>query len=1020
MIESVQREGDVAMIVPRYYENLTALHDNTMPARAYYIPASVRMEDLVEHREHSDRFQLLNGQWNFKYYESIYDVIEPFYEKGHDLSGFDSISVPGVWQMEGYDTHQYTNIRYPFPFDPPYVPQDIPCGTYVHRFNYQKVENTPKAFLTFEGVDSCFYVWLNGVYVGYSQVSHVTSEFDVTSLLQEGENTLAVLNLKWCDGSYLEDQDKFRMSGIFRDVYLLKRPEKAVKDYFIKTIVKADDAIMQMDLSFYAPITTKIKVENREGQCVADAVISEDGQVELEVKDPILWNTENPYLYTVILETADEVIVDRIGFRTIEIKDKVLYFNGQKIKFRGVNRHDSDPETGAVISIEQMKKDLMLMKQHNFNAIRSSHYPNAPYFYQLCDQYGFMVIDEADLEAHGPFMIYRKEDTEENRFQRWNEKIADDPSWEGAITDRVQLMVQREKNRTSIVMWSMGNESAYGCNFEKALSWTKQFDPSRITQYESARYRNYDRTYHFENLDLYSRMYPALEEIAKYLEKDGSKPFLLVEYCHSMGNGPGDFEEYFQMIQKDDRMCGGFVWEWCDHAIAHGKAANGKTMYYYGGDHDESIFCIDGLVYPDRRLHTGILEYKNVYRPVRIVSYEEQTGKLVLHNYMDFDDMKDFLEIRYELTQDGTMVEEGSLTDVSAAPHQDTETELVLNIPETGRVYLKLKYYLKKKMPLLQPGHELGFEEWKLHNKDDRNQTAVQYMQGGEMSAANQIRVTENHVSFRFTSDKFTYVLDKRTGLFTELETAGKKRMNHPMELNIWRAPTDNDMFLKEEWKKAHYDEAYTRAYQIVIVPGSEKIQIREHLAVVADTVQKILDMKLTWEIDCFGRIKTSISAVKDPEFPVLPRFGLRLFLDKTWDEVTCYGMGPQESYRDKHQASSHGLYHSKVADLHEDYIRPQENGSHYDCDFVTVGNFNSGITVVSENPFSFNASVYTQEELERVAHNYELEESDSTVLCIDYAQNGIGSNSCGPEVQEKYRLDEEQFAFGVELILQL
>lgn len=366
------------------------------------------------------------------------------------------------------------------------------------------------------------------------------------------------------------------------------------------------------------------------------------------------------------------------------------------------------------------------------------------------------------------------------------------------------------------------------------------------------------------------------------------------------------------------------------------------------------------------------------------------------------------------------MVEEGSLTDVSAAPHQDTETELVLNIPETGRVYLKLKYYLKKKMPLLQPGHELGFEEWKLHNEDDRNQTPVQYMQGGEMSAANKIRVTENHVSFRFSSDKFTYVLDKRTGLFTEFETAGKKRMNHPMELNIWRAPTDNDMFLKEEWKKAHYDEAYTRAYQIEIVPDHNTIRIQEHLAVVADTVQKILDMKLTWEIDCFGRIKTSISAEKDPEFPVLPRFGLRLFLDKTWDEVTYYGMGPQESYRDKHQASSHGLYHSKVADLHEDYIRPQENGSHYDCDFVTVGNSNSGITVVSENPFSFNASVYTQEELERVAHNYELEESDSTVLCIDYAQNGIGSNSCGPEVLEKYRLDEEQFAFGVELILQL
>ena len=1007
------------MIVPRYYENLTALHDNTMPARAYYIPASVRMEDLVEHREHSDRFQLLNGQWNFKYYESIYDVIEPFYEKGHDLSGFDSISVPGVWQMEGYDTHQYTNIRYPFPFDPPYVPQDIPCGTYVHRFNYQKVENAPKAFLTFEGVDSCFYVWLNGVYVGYSQVSHATSEFDVTSLLQEGENTLAVLNLKWCDGSYLEDQDKFRMSGIFRDVYLLKRPEKAVKDYFIKTIVKADDAIMQMDLSFYAPITTKIKVENREGQCVADAVISEDGQVELEVKDPILWNTENPYLYTVILETADEVIVDRIGFRTIEIKDKVLYFNGQKIKFRGVNRHDSDPETGAVISIEQMKKDLMLMKQHNFNAIRSSHYPNAPYFYQLCDQYGFMVIDEADLEAHGPFMIYRKEDTEENRFKCWNEKIADDPSWEGAITDRVQLMVQREKNRTSIVMWSMGNESAYGCNFEKALSWTKQFDPSRITQYESARYRNYDRTYHFENLDLYSRMYPSLQEIEDYLKNDGSKPFLLVEYCHSMGNGPGDFEDYFQMIHKDDRMCGGFVWEWCDHAIAHGTAENGKTRYYYGGDHGETIhdgnFCMDGLVYPDRTPHTGLLEYKNVYRPVRIVSYDQENGQMVLHNYMDFDDLKDYVDIFYEMTQDGLTVEKGKLANVVASPHSDAEVELKLQVPNTGKIYLKLIYRLKKEMPLLEQGYELGFDEMKLANEDDRNRQAVKWLE--QKKGIGTIAVKENDKQIVLQAKDFTYVLDKRTGLFENMQFAGRSYINHPMELNIWRAPTDNDMYIKLEWKKAHYDAAYTRAYRIEVLQNKHGVLIMEHLAVVADTVQKILDVEMTWKINEDGKIEAVIEAVKDKEFPDLPRFGIRMFLNKKMDEITYFGMGPQESYRDKHQASCHGLFRSKVAQMHEDYIRPQENGSHYDCDYVELTNGQCGIAAVSKNPFSFNASVYTQEELERVSHNYELKESDSTVFCMDYAMNGIGSNSCGPDVMDKYRFDEEAFQFQFELI---
>ena len=1007
------------MLVPRFYEDLNVMHDKTMPARTYYIPASVRMNDLVEHRERSDRFQLLNGEWKFQYYNSIYDVTESFYEKGYDVSGFDQVTVPGVWQMDGYDTHQYTNIRYPFPFDPPYVPQDIPCGAYVHNFEYNREKKASKAFLNFEGVDSCFYVWVNGVYAGYSQVSHATSEFDVTDLLNEGENTLAVLVLKWCDGSYLEDQDKFRMSGIFRDVYLLKRPEKTIRDYHITTDVEKDRVTVKLDMYFSEPVETKVTIEDKYGAVVARGEAAEDGVLELTVLNPVLWNAENPYLYQIILTMPDEVIVDRIGFRTIEIRDKVVYFNGEKIKFRGVNRHDSDPETGFVIDVRQIKKDLMLMKQHNFNAIRSSHYPNAPYFYQMCDEYGFMVIDEADIEAHGPFMLYRKEDTDQNRFRRWNEKIADDPAWEKAIVDRVRLMVQRDKNRPCIVMWSMGNESAYGCNFEKALAWTKNFDPDRITQYESARYRNYDITYDYDNLDLYSRMYPSLQEIEDYLKNDGSKPFLLVEYCHSMGNGPGDFEDYFQMIHKDDRMCGGFVWEWCDHAIAHGTAENGKTRYYYGGDHGEAIhdgnFCMDGLVYPDRTPHTGLLEYKNVYRPVRVVSYDWKNGQIVLHNYMDFDDLNNYVDIFYEMTQDGITVEKGKLANVVAAPHSDAMVELKLQVPSTGKVYLKLIYRLKKQMPLLKPGHELGFDEIKLANEDDRNRQAVKWLEQEKEVGA--IDVKENERQVVLQANDFTYVFDKRTGLFEDMQFAGRSYIDHPMELNIWRAPTDNDMYIKKEWKKAHYDAAYTRAYRIEVLQNKHGVFIMEHVAVVADTVQKILDVEMTWKINEDGKIEAVIEAVKDKEFPELPRFGIRMFLNKKMNEVTYFGMGPQESYRDKHQASCHGLFRSKVAQMHEDYIRPQENGSHYDCDYVEITSGQYGIAAVSNDSFSFNVSVYTQEELERALHNYELEESDSTVFCMDYAMNGIGSNSCGPDVLDKYRFAEEAFRFQFELI---
>ena len=1007
------------MIVPRYYENLSVLHENTMPARAYYIPASRRMDNLVEHREESDRMQLLNGTWKFQYFNSIYDIQDSFFEKNYDTENFDEIQVPSVWQMAGYDTHQYTNIRYPFPFDPPYVPQDIPCGAYVHTFEYSRDEKAPKSFLNFEGVDSCFYVWINGSYIGYSQVSHMTSEFDVTDVLQDGTNTVAVLVMKWCDGSYLEDQDKFRMSGIFRDVYILKRPKQAISDYHIKTRIEDMLAKVEIEMKFYSPLNVKISIEDRNGAVVALGSIAEEGTAVLEIASPELWNTENPYLYKLILETENEVIVDHIALRKIEIKDQVIYLNGQKIKFRGVNRHDSDPVTGFTINPEQITTDLMLMKQHNFNAIRSSHYPNAPFFYEMCDKYGFMVIDEADIEAHGPFMIYRKEDTDYNRFKRWNEKIADDPVWEEAIVDRVKLMVERDKNRFCIVMWSMGNESAYGCNFEKALEWTKNFDPDRITQYESARYRNYDETYDYSNLDVYSRMYPALSEIQEYLDKDGSKPFLLVEYCHSMGNGPGDFEDYFQMIQDNDKMCGGFVWEWCDHAIAHGTAENGKTIYAYGGDHGEEIhdgnFCMDGLVYPDRTVHTGLLEYKNVYRPARVISYDKESGELVLHNYMDFDNLKDYVKISYELTQDGLLIGKGKLAEVSVVPHSEGKTNLQVNVPENGKCYLKLTYHLKKEMPLLEEDYILGFDEIEVSQKDAKCQLAEKWVE--KTVTDSELQVSEDDTQIHIKGREFAYTIDRRTALFTEMKFAGREYLNHPMELNIWRAPTDNDMYIKSEWKKAHYDKAYTRAYTTEVVQGKHGVKITSHASVVAETVQKILDVTITWKIEAAGKIDADIAVTKDDEFPDLPRFGVRMFLDKKLSAARYFGMGPQESYCDKHQSASHGLYQANVDDLHEDYIRPQENGSHYDCEYVELNNSRYGIVVSAENAFSFNASYYTQEELEEKTHNYELTESDSVVFCVDYALNGIGSNSCGPVVLEQYRFDDVLFRFQFTLI---
>ncbi|MDD6000443.1 MAG: glycoside hydrolase family 2 TIM barrel-domain containing protein, partial [Lachnospiraceae bacterium] len=644
-------------------------------------------------------------------------------------------------------------------------------------------------------------------------------------------------------------------------------------------------------------------------------------------------------------------------------------------------------------------------------------YPNAPYFYQLCDKYGFMVCDEADIEAHGPFMLYRKEDTDYERFKRWNEKIADDPAWEESILDRVQLMIQRDKNRPCIVMWSMGNESAYGCNFEKALHWTKTFDPSRITQYESARYRNYDVTYNYEDLDLYSRMYPAFDEIQEFLEKDASKPFLLVEYCHSMGNGPGDFEDYFQLMHQHDIMCGGFVWEWCDHAISKGQAENGKTIYYYGGDHGEVIhdsnFCMDGLVYPDRTPHTGLLEYKNVYRPARVVSYEGK--KLTIHNYMDFDDLKDFVELQYEVTCDGLTVETGKIPEVSVLPHKEATVDLDIKIPDQGRVYLKVTYILKKDMALIPMNHVMGFDEVLIENEDGRNQNAVKLLENKQCN--DEIEVSETDAQVIIKGKTFNYVYSKKNGMFEQITFAGRNYLDKPMETNIWRAPTDNDMYAKLEWKKAHYDEAYIRAYDTVVQQSKDGVEIKTNASVSAWTVQKIMDIEITWSVDAAGEITSKMAVTKDPEFPDLPRFGVRLFLNNKLENVSYYGMGPYESYRDKHRATSHGLFRAKVREMHEDYIRPQENGSHYDCDYVELANGQFGLAAASEKTFSFNASCYTQEELENVAHNYQLSESGSTVLCLDYALNGIGSNSCGPVVMDAYRFDDVAFTFQFKLV---
>ncbi len=1016
------------MIVPRHYENPHLLHENTMPNRAYYIPASKVGFDLTEHREDSDRFELLSGMWKFRYFDSIYDVKEEFFQEGHDTESYDDIPVPGCFQNYGYDRHQYTNVRYPFPMDPPYVPAENPCGTYVRHFIYERDENAPRACLNFEGVDSCFYVWLNGSYVGYSQVSHSTSEFDVTGLIREGDNTLAVLVLKWCDGSYLEDQDKFRMTGIFRDVYLLRRPEDGIFDYFLTTSLKGSQAHVQADITFFGKeVPIKATVYDSNGNPAASHEgLTREGIFQLIIENPVLWNAEEPYLYTVVLECGNEVIVDRLGIREIGVKDGVVYFNGEKIKFHGVNRHDSDPVTGFVISLDQMKKDLKLMKEHNVNAIRTSHYPDGPQFYQLCDEYGFYVIDEADNESHGTNSIYMEDDSVEAVHDRWNRAIADNPEFTEATVDRAKLLVERDKNRPSVVIWSMGNECAYGCTFEAALAWTKAFDPSRLTHYEAARYRDRNKTYDFSNLDLYSRMYPKLEDIHEYMGRNAGKPFILCEYSHAMGNGPGDLEDYFKVFDQYDGVCGGFVWEWCDHAIYQGRTLDGKPMYLYGGDHGEyphdGNFCMDGLVYPDRRPHTGLMEFKNVYRPARLVSFDQEKKELVLHNRMDFTDLKDYAVIGYEVTCDGEITAKGVLGEGDVPeikPHGKGRLTLDFKVPEKGKCYLRISYLLKQDTALLNAGSLLGFDEVLLESEDMRNQTAVCMLnkQETEEGKNRSFEIGEDDRYLFINGTNFFYTYNKLTGCFQKMVFENRTLLERPMEYNIWRAPTDNDRYIKNKWMAARYDRAISRAYETSCEIKEGRVEIRTVLSITAVVIQRILTIESLWTIGIDGILDGKLEVKKDMEFPELPRFGLRLFLPKSMNRVTYYGLGPVENYVDKRRASYYGLFTAGVKEMHEDYLRPQENGSRSNCDFVTIKGGGSLLTAVSEQTFSFNASVYTQEELSSKAHNYELTPSGHTVLCLDYRQDGIGSASCGPELLREYRFDEEEFVFEMRLI---
>ncbi|MDU8924244.1 glycoside hydrolase family 2 TIM barrel-domain containing protein [Pasteurellaceae bacterium LIM206] len=1011
-------------MLPDYFQNPQILHVNTTPHHAYFIPHDSVESAVRNWRESSVYFQSLNGEWAFEYFAAYHDLPANFLYKPLP----DHIPVPSNWQNHGYDHHHYTNVNYPIPFDPPYVPQQNPCGLYQRHIEL-KLNPHKRYLLNFEGVDSCFFLYVNHRFAGYSQVSHCTSEFDITAFLRDGSNAIHVLVLKWCDGSYLEDQDKFRMSGIFRDVYLLERDEYYLQDFFIKTELAPDfkSAVLKIEVFFCRdgkPAANRDiawQLNDPKGNVLFSAV-TENG-LNISVNELMLWNPENPRLYTLIFRCGSEVICQKIGFRKIEIQQGVLLFNGQKIKFKGVNRHDSDPRTGYVINREQALRDLKLMKRHNFNAIRTAHYPNTPWFAELCDQYGFYLMAESDIESHGANAVYIPHAEESILLnvpksldgERARRKTIDaycyfarDPAFRQAILDRTMANVQRDKNRTSVVVWSLGNESGFGENFEAAAQWVKSVDSSRLVHYENAIYQHSRHRNDLSNIDLHSEMYAGTESIDAYFA-DGSnrKPYLLCEYTHAMGNSCGDAEDYWQTFERYAGACGGFVWEWCNHSPYRADGTMG-----YGGDFgdtpNDGNFCADGLVTADRQPQSSLSELKNVNRPVRA---RLAGNRIELTNYLDFTSTEQAVAIRYQLSENGVPVEEAYFDDIKIAPH-DTAL-LPVNLPDdNGSLWLaELSYYHKGGLPLIPQNHMLGFDQLVLFGKPMLPQTL-------RTPRAGRLDVAEGRHFIQVLTENTRYLFDKQTGLLNEMVYRDESLLMRPMDFNIWRAPLDNDNLISRHWREAGFERAASRAYAVALEQSEKEVIIRVKCGLVAVSKARILTLNVAYHLYANDQLAIKIEAEKNAELPFLPRFGLRLCLPDEFSQTEYFGYGEQESYVDKHQGAKLGFYATNAEKNHVDYLKPQENGSHYGCSFVKVRCQNQQFFVTASQPFSFSISPFSQEELQSKAHHYELQSAGCTVLCVDYKMSGIGSNSCGPALKPQYRLNESRWACEFRIVL--
>jgi len=1012
------------------WENPKVVEINKEPPHASFIPypdmdSAFRCKGLD-----SPWVMVLNGLWKFKLVKNPSMVLRDFYMKEFDDGDWDDIPVPSNWQMLGYDKPIYTNYRYPFDANPPYVPQDDnPTGLYRKCFKID-VNNLDgmQVFLVFEGVDSAFNLWVNGKYVGYSQGSRLPAEFNITPYICRGENLLAVEAFRWSDGSYLEDQDMWRLSGIFRDVYIYFTPMVHIRDFFVKT--RFDDRYIDAILEVWVKvknyserikrnITVELYLFDAERRQVLERLEKNIDEIRERqeavvnfrelVKRPYKWSAEHPYLYTMLLVLKDEdgetleVVKSRVGFRQVEIKDGQIIINGVPVKLKGVNRHEHDDVRGHVITVESMIQDIKLMKKFNFNAVRTSHYPNHPAWYELCDEYGIYVIDEANIECHGLAKIWKGEEFEK--------EPANDPDWLNAFMERCVRMVERDKNHPCVIMWSLGNESGYGPNHAAMAEWIRNYDPTRPIHYEGA---SHVRGKIPSTVDFISVMYPSIDFLIKLAEDpEDNRPVIMCEYAHSMGNSTGNLKEYWEAIYSHKRLCGGFIWDWVDQGLL--KRENGVEYWAYGGDFgdepNDSNFCINGIVWPDRTPQPTLWECKKIYQPVEAKAIDLKKGIVEILNRYDFTSL-DVLDIFWEIYADGKVIQKGKLPTLHTPPHCKERVIIPFRMPvlEPGTEYwLVLRYKLSQDTLWAEKGYEVGWTQFKLPFDVPEGSLL-------EIKDLPCLEYEEDLNSIKVVGKGFTIVFDKEDGGLSYTYN-GTKLINNTSLLEVWRAPTDNDAArMALEWFKAGLDRIKHKVESVYVKrPMPQIVQLRVSTTSSTPFVKECFRCQHTLTIYGSGDIVIDSLIEPNKNLPPLPRIGFLFHIPKEYNIVTWYGRGLHENYQDRKEGAMVGVYSGTVDEQYVPYIMPQENGNKTDVRWASLTNPEGrGLLFVALPLMEFSVHYFTAHDLTKAKHTHELVKRDKIFLHLDYRQRGLGGASCGPDTLPQYEIRPEPVNFRV------